>query len=698
VRLQGAFAVVASGIVGLLALSISAVPAMAACPNEALRAGASAHLPDCRAYELVTPSETGGYYPMERTLSSPTQYFGLFAISPNGESVVFQTQQGAIPGLSGSGSDDRYQSVRTASGWSTSLDGPTAAQSETPGPGGVSADHGYSFVATRESGLPDRGSLNQQAGVTANESSTWLRRPDGEFELVGKGELADDPDACGDYIAPGASHVVFDTRDCSGNGSGGPQLLPDAPPSGISAVYDRTPGGLHTASLLPGDVTPTENAFFKGVSADGTAVLFSVGPNAAIGSGSTLYVRIDDARTLEVASGNGGPVAPAGASADGRYVFYVQGGDIFALDTSTGTTTTVVNTEDAQPVNIAADGSRVYFVSESEISGGGEAGKPNLYLWNASSGVTSFVATVDPSDVSGEPCLTCWTNGPAAPRMNFIEGPGTDTSRATADGAVLVFESHAQLTAYENAGADEIYRYDSSSGAINCVSCNSAGPTSGARLQSFNPFLPVGPPYAYLDVGNVTMDGSTVFFETAEALAPTDTDGAVDVYEWKEGTISLISSGHSPSDNYLYGVTPSGSDVIFATNDTLLPRDHTGGSGSIYDARVNGGFPEPVSASCQGDDCQGQPQAAQPPGAPATTTFVGRGNLRPHGSCGAYSHRARRLARRSRGLRRRADRQARLGRGRPVAMRRQARRLARRAHHLSQQAERCRDANRRAAR
>jgi hypothetical protein len=58
---RGRVGLVCLCVLGLAAfLGSSAPSAGAACPNEAFRSGPSANLPDCRAYEMVSPVDKGG--------------------------------------------------------------------------------------------------------------------------------------------------------------------------------------------------------------------------------------------------------------------------------------------------------------------------------------------------------------------------------------------------------------------------------------------------------------------------------------------------------------------------------------------------------------------------------------------------------------------------------------------------------------
>ena len=127
-------------------------------------------------------------------------------------------------------------------------------------------------------------------------------------------------------------------------------------------------------------------------------------------------------------------------------------------------------------------------------------------------------------------------------------------------------------------------------------------------------------------------DAGQVFFETNEALVPSDTNGGRDVYEYEGGGVYLISSGTSSSESNLEDVSESGDDVFFRSGQQLVPQDDQEGQIVIYDARVVGGFAERSSppACTTADACR----AAAPPqpsvyGEPASQTFSGLGNLAP---------------------------------------------------------------------
>jgi hypothetical protein len=120
-----------------------------------------------------------------------------------------------------------------------------------------------------------------------------------------------------------------------------------------------------------------------------------------------------------------------------------------------------------------------------------------------------------------------------------------------------------------------------------------------------------------------------VFFETAEALLPRDTNGQRDVYEYERGGLYLISSGTGEAASFFLDATPSGNDVFLATTQPLLRRD-TDTAYDIYDARGGGGFaepPGPVPSCGTGEGCRGSAPGAPVFPAPTSATFVGVGNL-----------------------------------------------------------------------
>lgn len=595
------------------------------CPNEVLRTGFSAGLPDCRAYELVTPPDTNGRSPVGT--GEFGIYFPTLLASPDGDRATFRVEGGSLPGSEGAGpfNGENYLARRGPDGWSSELAGPSGTDALAPQPGGASPDQEHSFWSGE---IPGELTL-----------IPYIRYPDGHSEPVGRGSLGTDPRVEAELIAPDGSHVIFATNL---NSPQPPvQLEPDAPPTGTAAVYDRTADEVtHVVSLLPGNVTPAagQNAIYVGASYDGRGIAFEIG--------GTLYLRQDNQTTYEVGKG----VTFAGIAEGGGRIFYLQSGNLYALDTATGTRIAFSKGGSTTPVNVSADGSSAYFVSPNVLSGKAsnpngavaQAGKENLYL--SREGAISFVGTVAPEDVEGEPLGNGEVLGLGRWVAALNQGrPGLDPSRTSGDGSVILFEASVPLTGYDPESHVEIFRYDANAPSLTCLSCNPTGAPadSDASLQTvlrqFGESSTILSTFARIP--NLRADGDRAFFQSFEALVPADVDGHQDVYEWEAqgigsctqpgGCIYLISSPSSARDEHLFGASSSGDDVFFLSSGILLGVD-SDETPSIYDARVDGGFPEAETPACQGEGCRG---ALAPPPAlpsPATPANGKSGNVLKH--------------------------------------------------------------------
>jgi hypothetical protein len=598
------------------------------CANVEYRTGRSAALPDCRAYELVTPADTHGATPYAADHAS-THQFNDWLVSPRdegaGDRVSFFTNV-TLPGFAGNGRFDGYRAQRgegphPIDGWKTKLSGPsyTEAGGAQPAQQGVASDQLRSFWQV----------LPQQTFEGTLDPGSYLSTPTG-FELVGKGSLGTDPGASTRFVSDGGAHVIFSSEE---------HLEDTAPPQGTEAIYDRAEGAASAAVIsLEPDGSPFaagEDATYVAATQDGSAVLFK--------AGGALYLH-REGQNSEVTEA---PSTFAGISEDGRRVLYAAGGSgsapasIFACDLQPGPCAgpgahapTQIATNSVF-VNVSADGSHVYFTSKDELdeAGEGTAGANNLYLWDGTG--IRFIAVLDLQDLVafGDPDvdLLRWTDAISTQAGPFV-GRASSPTRSTPGGSVLLFQSHAQLTAYESEGHTEIYRYDSQAPpgeGIRCISCDPTGapPSTDSRLQSTGGDTPTL--VASTLIPNLTGDGQAALFQSSDQLLPEDANSVQDVYEWRaqgdsckgaRGCLALISSGQGEKPSYLYGMTPDGHDVFFTTLEKLVGAD-IAGSPSIYDARIEGGIPDPPAKEpCQGDPCQGQsstPPALAPPSAGA---------------------------------------------------------------------------------
>jgi Tol biopolymer transport system component len=189
-------------------------------------------------------------------------------------------------------------------------------------------------------------------------------------------------------------------------------------------------------------------------------------------------------------------------------------------------------------------------------------------------------------------------------------------AQSTQDGAFLVFCSYGQLLPEDTDSAKDVYRYDAQTGTLQRISVGVNDYHANGNSDAFDANIALSLSFSgSVDAVNlqhelttraVSENGSVIVFDTSEPLSPAATNGKVDIYEWDEGNVSLISSGTAEEDDGEATITPSGRDIMFLTAQGLVRAD-TDGLPDIYDARVDGGFLESPAQPqpCSGDACQG---------------------------------------------------------------------------------------------
>lgn len=637
---------VPASVLVLLACALPGVASAASCPNEEVRTEqGSERLPDCRAFELVTPGVKGDNSAIGRVNGNP---YGF----PDGNHVYYRSLL-PLPGAR-NGEIDSVLSTRAASGWVNTPLVPPAGPGE---PLGLFNDP-----------LGCGGCWAGQAAFTADFSAVFINSgfntdlldQDGAFDAyrmdvsTGASSLAALPDTGpmtaslnssnvpGTFIAgvsENGSHALFETLD----------QLPVAPgtpgePHAGDMLYDRTGGHTYAVGVLPDGSTSHDCSaeigdgtldaglgkrflIDRAISPDGTNVVFTLrAGEEPCGPDEGVYLRENNATTVKL-----GGYRYLGRSSDGTKVFTTRSEfeGVAEYDVASGTTTTI-STEGTLLAS-SADGSRVYYLVG--VPPKGPAFAPTaarLYVWNegtstlisnAGEGFASFVNKGGDADARG---------GEGSPR----EG---DQTVATRDGSKFLFLDRASLTGYNNFGPKctnnntqpglcaEVYVYDATTGLVTCLSCNPTGlpPLGGSHLMGGEQEDTDLPGYSK---GEISPDGSRMFFETEDALVPQDTNGLPDVYEWENGRIYLISSGQGTFGSDFSGASSNGDDVFITTTDRLAPQDIEN-SVQVYDARVDGGFPyRPATTGCDNGQCQGPQTLAPAFGAPASATFVGLGN------------------------------------------------------------------------
>jgi DNA-binding beta-propeller fold protein YncE len=658
------------------------------CPNQALRIGAAAALPDCRAYELVSPVDKNGadIYPLINVNSIPLE---LDQSTPGGEKLAYSDYQ-AFGDAAGAPYMSQYIATEGEGGWQTH---------DVTAPQGVSVlSPGHRLELGIWQFTPDLCAANVlqytdpalALGAVTGFRNAYLRHNCGTEGYESVSNVAPPAGTEGLQYLPAPQGLSSDGR-CSIIGASG------IGPAHGGEVYESCGGHRTTISLLPngtaasgarvGTANGIQEPLLKprigtvsgAVSADGERVYWSE-------SEGKLYVRVNAGQEPSALSGSkctqpgractekvsqtvsGANAKFLAASSDGSQAYFAisesgspLNGNLYVFNVGSGTSQKIAS-EFIGDVGASVDGSRFVFASREVLtvtpnSAGGSAvaGEPNLYYYDSTlSGARryQFVATL-----SGQDAVVENQRGTLSP---IASEPFRDVSRMSDSGEQFVFMSTASPTGYDNVGLQsgepdaEVYLYDASAGGgtgkLTCVSCNPSGQRPAGRELKVEgtptTWAAAGiPPYQTEFYGGrvVSANGDRVFFDSYESLVVGDQNGPVaDVYEWEApgagdcvvggsgyseadaGCISLISTGKSPVDSEFLDASVDGGNIFFATDQSLVPQDP--GQYDIYDAHELGGFPQPPAspAPCVGDACQVE---QSPPGSSsAGTVRSGPGN------------------------------------------------------------------------
>jgi hypothetical protein len=617
-------------------------------------------LPDNRAYEQVSPVEKNGNNIMAD--SARTRAAG------NGDAVQYSSL-GAFADAEGTGIATEYIAKRTDTGWKTHSITPLQdLQTYVQYLGGAQEPRYMDeFTDDLSAGLfVSKTNLDGPPNVTARfhffSRNDLLTPGPGDYDLVTD---AVQPVASSNYqpFLAGSSddltHVVFsanarltaDTPICPTNALG----VPNCP----RRVYEWIRGGgVRLAGILPasegGGAAPSsfagrQNATtlfyaYGPVSRDGRRIFFIASANSG-----ALYMREDGVTTIKVnASEKPFPDDPQpaefwAASADGSKVFFTTeeqltdtpGSGLYRWDADAppGARLTLLSI-DREPndsgttvasvsgvLGASADGAYVYFIDANQLVAGGPRHEPGdnfVYVWH--NGALKIVGSFDAQDKI----------------FNLASNAGLTrkSSRVASSGALLfISRSQQHLVDYPNGSCDDVgcaqvYVYQpqpgGGTGRLLCVSCRPDGATAAAGADVMFRVATGGTGASTHLPRVISDDGRRVVFATAESLVPEDRNAGrhdVYLYDTLSGQLSLISAGTGESDAYPTDISRTGDDIFFLARNRLVGWD-VDDNVDLYDARVGGGFPEPVIAQppCLGGACRGALGSAPGDSTPGSLT------------------------------------------------------------------------------
>ena len=483
-------------------------------------------------------------------------------------------------------------------------------------------------------------------------------------------------------ISSDGQKVFFETPPSFAGGGGSAEGV--GPPH----LYMRDQA-TNTTTQLDANPTTPDQAIYEGASQDGSVVFFTSdeGLGGDTNTDNELYefnttgAQLGPAPPMSViplsgdSANDGDVVGVTAISNDGSHVWFVANGvlagnagahgelatqgemNFYVVNTATGNITFIAqlgsgiagdNREKtaltAEPdINRAAiptpNGSVLVFESSANLTNQNPTGPTTTLTADVAAQSSTDPIPIEVASTAGFLVgRTIQIETPIFTESATILGVPDSTHLLVSDSGIGLIFPHSSGDSIVQRPPFEVYRYATTGNSLTCVSCTpgSVTPTGSAGLgASYGGSY--GPAYEGVPM---TSDGSKIFFTSPDPLTP----GVIssppipiglfggltfvqNVYEWNNGTVSLLSDGHSTTGSSLGSTTPSGNDVFITTEDQLVGQD-TDGYDDIYDARVGGGFespPAPPAACSSPDSCRTSVAPTQFFPVPASSTLVGQG-------------------------------------------------------------------------
>ena len=573
--------------VSLACALTGATPALAAagegCPNEHVRAESNVNpttgqpysqgLPECRAYEMVSPLDKQAHY------AFGPGYIPAIPVSPDGSAIGWNSVGAyADPSNYGLafGPNNPYLAQRAPAGWITRSG--FAPASLVLHPGNLDIDPSWGVFSPDLSIEVSCGSNAQASGVACalrDPDGSWLGTPSyatvsgaevvAPFILGASSELSDvvfQPDREGEHFLPadtsqagcGNGPVVCDgLYEIAGNGTASPELqLVDVDNSG-NMIGPESPTGIGALAGSQGGTS------YQAMSADGSRIYFTATPNAGNDFGlstnvQTVFARVDGTATVDISNPSPSQCTRCTREAE-------EGKP---------------ETSEAQPATFqgaSADGSKVFFTTSQQ-------------LVNADTDATSDLYEYDFDKPVGQRLVQI-TGGGAGDLTPGAGANGGGTVSISEDGLHVYFVADGVLTTLPNGvgqtaipGTPNLYGFDTETDQTKFVATLS--PLDGTLIGERTGGSGVGS--AHLDrLAQTTPDGRYLVFDSYAKLISAgpeaDTSGAQQVYryDFDTGELNRVSIGHEGFDDN--GNAPGMNSLI--APKPISEAGEEGGSGAL---------------------------------------------------------------------------------------------------------------------